>query len=119
MPKPAATSETSIQILDVAEHLVQTRGFNAFSYADVARTLHITTASLHYHFPTKAKLGERLIKRYTKSFQGALDDIDESGSETGAKLRAYVAIYATVLERNRMCLCLGCWPPTTRPCRKL
>jgi TetR/AcrR family transcriptional repressor of nem operon len=105
MPKPAATSETSIRILDVAERLVQTRGFNAFSYADISRALHITKASLHYHFPTKAKLGERLIERYRVAFQAALDDIDGSSSDAGAKLRAYAGIYINVLERNRMCLC--------------
>ena len=33
------------EILDVAERLVQTRGFNGFSYADVASELKITTAS--------------------------------------------------------------------------
>jgi TetR/AcrR family transcriptional repressor of nem operon len=105
MPKPAANSDTSTRILDAAERLVQTRGFNAFSYADIARALHITTASLHYHFPTKAKLGERLIVRYRESFLVALDHIDASCRDAGAKLRAYVAIYVTVLERNRMCLC--------------
>ena len=61
MPKPAAVSETSGRILDIAEQLVQTRGFNAFSYADIAVALHITKASLHYHFPSKAVLGERLV----------------------------------------------------------
>ncbi len=105
MPKSAATSETSIRILDVAERLVQTRGFNAFSYADISRALHITKASLHYHFPTKAKLGERLIERYRVAFLAALDDIDGSCREAGAKLRAYAGIYINVLERNRMCLC--------------
>ena len=105
MPKPAATSETSIRILDVAERLVQTRGFNAFSYADISRALHITKASLHYHFPTKAKLGERLIERYRVSFLDALADIDRTWRDAGAKLRAYAGIYVSVLERNRMCLC--------------
>ena len=104
MPTPA-TSETSSRILDVAEHLVQTRGFNAFSYADVADALHITKASLHYHFPTKATLGERLIERYRESFLAALRRIDESGREAGAKLRAYVDTYAQVLDRDRICLC--------------
>jgi len=104
MPTPAA-SDTSSRILDIAERLVQTRGFNAFSYADIARALHITTASLHYHFPTKAKLGERLIQRYRTSFLGALDRIDETSRDAGTKLRAYAGIYATVLDNNRMCLC--------------
>ena len=53
MPLPAAVPETSARILDIAERLVQTRGFNAFSYADIAAALHVTKATLHYHFPTK------------------------------------------------------------------
>jgi TetR/AcrR family transcriptional repressor of nem operon len=105
MPTASTTSVTSGRILDIAERLVQTRGFNAFSYADVAGALHITKASLHYHFPTKAKLGERLIERYRSSFLAALDRIDADCRDAGGKLRAYVGIYADVLDRNRMCLC--------------
>ena len=37
-----SASETSIRILDIAEQLVQTRGFNAFSYADIANALRVT-----------------------------------------------------------------------------
>lgn len=46
------------RILDVAERLVQQRGFNGFSYRDVAAELGITTARLHYHFRGKGELGE-------------------------------------------------------------
>jgi AcrR family transcriptional regulator len=52
---------TAARILDVAERLVQTRGFNGFSYADVAGELGVTKASLHYRFPGKAERGEALI----------------------------------------------------------
>lgn len=57
--------DTASQILDVAERLVQSRGFNAFSYADVAAELHVSKAALHYHFAGKAELGEALLTRYT------------------------------------------------------
>ena len=50
---------TAERILDVSERLIQVRGFNAFSYADVAAELDVTKASLHYHFPRKGELGER------------------------------------------------------------
>ena len=53
-----AQTGTAERILDVAEALVQSRGFNGFSYADVAEELQITKAGLHYHFPGKAELGE-------------------------------------------------------------
>jgi TetR/AcrR family transcriptional repressor of nem operon len=105
MPMPTTTSDTSNRILDIAERLVQTRGFNAFSYADIARALHITKASLHYHFPTKAELGERLIQCYRESFLTALHQIDERCADAAGKLRAYCDIYVGVLERKRMCLC--------------
>lgn len=97
--------DTSKRILDVAEKLVQTRGFNGFSYADVATALGITKASLHYHFPTKADLGLRLIARYHDEFLAALAAIDADGAEPGQKLRQYGQLYAEVLRRQSMCLC--------------
>src|SRR5271167_1967040 len=80
---------TRTRILDVAERLVQVRGFNGFSYADIAAELAITKASLHHHFPSKAGLGEALIVRYTGRFGDALAAIDAKASAPPAKLDAY------------------------------
>jgi TetR/AcrR family transcriptional repressor of nem operon len=96
---------TPERILDIAERLVQLRGFNDFSYADVARELGITTASLHYHFPSKAELGQALIARYTERFLAALDQIDDDLGDAETKLEAYTGLYADVLRDHRMCMC--------------
>jgi TetR/AcrR family transcriptional regulator, transcriptional repressor for nem operon len=96
---------TATRILDSAERLVQSRGFNGFSYADVAAELGITKASLHYHFPGKAELGQALVERYAERFAAALEQIDASGVDAPAKLDAYTRIYADVLSEKRMCLC--------------
>ncbi len=96
---------TSEKILNLAERLVQTRGFNGFSYADIAGTLQVTKASLHYHFPAKAELGRRLIGRYEKNFPEALAAIDRKVKGPREKLRRYAAVYADVLRDGRMCLC--------------
>jgi TetR/AcrR family transcriptional regulator, transcriptional repressor for nem operon len=98
-------ADTATRILDVAERLVQLRGFNGFSYADIAAELHITKASLHYHFAGKAELGRALIERYAQRFTAALDAIDHHETDPVAKIRAYAAIYADVLSERRMCLC--------------
>src|SRR5450631_292390 len=90
-------NRTPERILDIAERLVQTRGFNSFSYADIAKQLGITTASLHYHFPGKAELGQALVTRYTKRFAEALDRIDREIPDAPAKLKAYASLYAGVL----------------------
>jgi TetR/AcrR family transcriptional repressor of nem operon len=107
MSQPARTSPatTTDRILDVAERLVQTRGFNGFSYADIAAELGITKASLHYHFATKAQLGRTLVARYTAAFEGALQKITAERADAHERLRAYVKLYADVLSDGRMCLC--------------
>jgi TetR/AcrR family transcriptional repressor of nem operon len=96
---------TRTRILDVAERLVQTRGFNGFSYADIASEVGITKASLHYHFATKADLGGTLVIRYTEAFFGALQRISASLPDAERRLRAYVKLYTDVLADERMCLC--------------
>jgi TetR/AcrR family transcriptional regulator, transcriptional repressor for nem operon len=98
-------TDTATLILDVSERLVQLRGFNGFSYADIAAELHITKASLHYHFAGKAELGRALIERYAERFTTALEAIDEHETDPVAKIRAYAGIYADVLSERRMCLC--------------
>jgi len=97
--------DTRSAILDVAERLVQSRGFNGFSYADVAAELGITKAALHYHFPGKAELGEALIARYAIRFTEALAAIDAKGGSAPARLQAYSDLYLGVLRDERMCLC--------------
>lgn len=96
---------TASDILDIAERLAQTRGFNGFSYSDVASELGITKAALHYHFPGKADLGHRLVARYNDRFALALRAIDASGLPFREKLAAYCDIYRQTLSSQRMCLC--------------
>ena len=96
---PGSAPSTASRVLDAAEALVQVRGFNGFSYADIAAELQITKASLHYHFATKADLGEALITRYAARFLEALAEMDTDGAA------AYAKLYADVLSQHKMCLC--------------
>jgi TetR/AcrR family transcriptional repressor of nem operon len=105
MAKSGQNGDSAQRILDVAERLVQTRGFNGFSYADIAEALDVTKASLHYHFPSKADLGRRLIERYEHTFLEVLKGIDATAAAPREKLKRYARIYADVLRDNRMCLC--------------
>jgi TetR/AcrR family transcriptional regulator, transcriptional repressor for nem operon len=96
---------TASKILDVAERLVQVRGFNGFSYADIAAELHITKAALHYHFAGKADLGAALIARYTSRFAGALAEVDAGRGAASDRLAGYADLYLQVLRARKMCLC--------------
>src|ERR1700736_5846592 len=97
--------DTATQILDVAERLAQSRGFNGFSYADVAAQLNLTKAALHYHFAGKAELGEALIGRYSTRFAAALEALDIGAISAPSKLEGYANLYLDVMRDKRMCLC--------------
>jgi TetR/AcrR family transcriptional repressor of nem operon len=105
IPPGTAATPAATAVLDVAERLAQTRGYNGFSYADIAAQLNVTKASLHYHFPSKAELGRALVARYRSVFSAALDAIDQDGMKPHAKLRQYVELYHSVMSNERMCLC--------------
>jgi TetR/AcrR family transcriptional repressor of nem operon len=60
-------STTKIEILDAAQNIIQLRGYNGFSFANISQTVGISKASIHHHFPSKAALGLLLfaaIERY-------------------------------------------------------
>jgi len=101
----ARGDETATRVLDVAERIVQTRGFNGFSYADVAAELGITKAALHYHFASKAALGAALIDRYCARLSENLAGLSAADSSARARLRGYAALYRNMLRQERMCLC--------------
>jgi TetR/AcrR family transcriptional regulator, transcriptional repressor for nem operon len=96
---------TAARILDIAEELVQARGFNGFSYADIAAEVGISKAALHYHFPGKADLGLALITRYAERFTESLAGIDRANATPTDRLTAYAGLYDQVLQRGGMCLC--------------
>ncbi len=98
-------TDAAERILDAATELAQTRGFNGFSYADIAERLVVTKASLHYHFASKADLGHALIERYHVAFVRALTAIERDVRGTPEKLRRYVELFDSVMRNDRMCLC--------------
>jgi TetR/AcrR family transcriptional repressor of nem operon len=97
---------TPTLILDAAQYLVQTQGYNGFSYADIAAQVGIRKASIHYHYPAKSDLGKELIVRYRSRFRQALTLIKQESGTAFQKLERYVGLYASVLQNeHHMCLC--------------
>jgi TetR/AcrR family transcriptional repressor of nem operon len=93
-------------ILDVAQGLLQTRGYNGFSYKDIAQAVGIRTASLHYHYPSKADLGTALAARYRSRFKDELQGIAATWGTARQRLERYAGLYgATLRNGNRLCLC--------------
>lgn len=95
---------TEDRILNSAQRLIQQRGYNGFSYRDIAAEIGIRSASIHYHFPAKADLGQAVARRYCDQFTGQLLAFAESAIST--HLAQYVSMFRGALEQDDgMCLC--------------
>ena len=99
-------SDKRDEILDVAEALIRTSGFNGFSTRDVADAVGIKAASVHYHFPTKADIGVAVTERYTERFLEELGDPDRFGRDARSVVTLYVDSFRRALVRDKkLCLC--------------
>lgn len=99
--------DTKTALLQAAERAVRQRGYDGFSYADLAREVGIRKPSIHHHFPTKADLGKALIDQYCANVFETLDAINKT-PRGGDRLAAYLDIYRTSLANGEMvCLCVA------------
>jgi TetR/AcrR family transcriptional repressor of nem operon len=96
---------TRERILEVAQTLAQSRGFNAFSYADISDAVGIRKASIHHHFPAKEDLERELVLRYRANFRVLLDTIDRDSRTVAERLEGYFALYRATLDDGAICLC--------------
>ncbi len=78
------------QIVDLALSLLQTRGFENFSYQDLASELGITKASIHHHFPKKADLGVALCGAIQSWHEDQFAHIKAHNGTTMDKLDRYI-----------------------------
>jgi len=54
---------TQQKLIDSARYLIQTRGYNGFSYADVAEEVQLRKASIHHYFPAKSDLARAVVEQ--------------------------------------------------------
>lgn len=92
-------------ILDVGRKAAQAHGYGGLNLRSLAEEVGIKSASVYYHFASKAELGAALAKRYWEDAAARLDAMRDSADPL-ACLRAYPGIFRATLENgNRMCLC--------------
>ncbi|WP_074102406.1 TetR/AcrR family transcriptional regulator, partial [Paenibacillus sp. P3E] len=106
---------------DIGLTLVQERGYNGFSYADIAEAIGIRKASIHYHFPSKQDLVQAVLLRYRKEFMDKLQHISDQPHSCLQNIQLFFGLYRDTLENNtKLCLCsmmaaeLNSFPPEIR-----
>ncbi len=64
------------EIIRIADDLIRTRGYNAFSYTDISKQLNIKNAAVHYYFPAKSDLGTEVIRFRISDFHQRVQSWD-------------------------------------------
>ncbi len=106
VPTENHSESTSDKILNLAQEFIQTRGYHAFSYKDIAAELGIKTASVHYHFAKKETLGCAVVQRYTQSLDEALERVLVTIPSAWKRFDFYLVPFLDArAEGSRVCLC--------------
>ena len=94
------------EILEVGQELIQTVGYDGFSYRDIADRVGIKSASVHYYFPAKTDLAEAVAKQYRIEFAETVREISANTPGALERLEEFAGIFQGTLENlDRVCLC--------------
>jgi TetR/AcrR family transcriptional repressor of nem operon len=97
--------DTKSKIIDLGEKLLLGQGFNGFSYSDIAVSLGIKNAAIHYHFPAKCDLGLAIIRRARERFNKWVINKETELLSDWKKLDSFFQIYRHYLtKRESVCL---------------
>ena len=78
------------RIIEAANRLIYTQGFNLTSFADIASTVGITKGNLHYHFHSKDELLEAIVQFRLEHIRNQLNQWDKQFPEARDKLKRFV-----------------------------
>ncbi|VVM49028.1 TetR/AcrR family transcriptional regulator [Pseudomonas fluorescens] len=96
---------TRSDLLASAEILLRTKGYAAFSYADLAEEIGIKKASIHHHFPTKEGLAIAIVDSYLFRFKSQLECINVESAGIIDRLNAFALMFAKSSESALLPLC--------------
>jgi len=96
-------SDRKQQILELAADLLQTKGYDSFSYQDLSRELGITKASIHHHFARKEDLGIALCEWTGDWLTKVYQHIDASTDSAWERLERYLHGAMSYVEREGKC----------------
>jgi TetR/AcrR family transcriptional repressor of nem operon len=103
--KVRKSSTTSLDIMSIAEQFIIERGFNGFSFQDIASQLNISKTAIYHYFDTKEDLVRCAIDAYTKEFSEKICDIYNCTDIFKERIEKYVEIYQAQVKCNKVCLC--------------
>lgn len=101
------SGNTAQRLLEAARLLIVMRGYNGFSYADLAGIIGIRKASIHFHFPAKADLVVAVVEQARGFFRGQIAAMGSGTPDAEALLQGYVEHWRRCIDDNNEPFCLA------------
>lgn len=98
---------TREKLIDSARYLIQTRGYNGFSYADVAAQVEVRKASIHHHFPTKADLALAVVEQSRTAIAEQTRLLEEGAFDPLRQLQFYTGYWETCIADASAPFCVA------------
>lgn len=108
-------SPTAAQIVASARALLATRGYNGFSYADIAEAVGISKPSIHHHFPSKAELVRRVVEGYRAEALEGMSGLRQQVADPVARLQAWTHYLQACLRDGTLPFCICAMLATEMP----
>ncbi len=97
-------NDTRKQILSLGEFFITSKGFNAFSYQDIAGPLGIKKAAVHYYYPVKSDLGVEVLQTTCDRFRKAFKDLSDSNLSCKEQLDLFIKTYTERQGGGQICI---------------
>lgn len=87
-----ADKTTREQIVDAADQLFYKRGFEATSFADIAKVVNISRGNFYHHFKTKDEILDAVIAARLGQTRGMLAQWEACGPDPISRIRSFIHI---------------------------
>lgn len=100
-------NNTASKLVAGAAQLVMRRGYNGFSYADLAERFGIRKASIHHHFPSKVDLVVAVVEHARSAIRMQIAALDEGTPVAMDQLDAYTGYWERCITDQTAPFCLA------------
>ncbi|WP_296612026.1 TetR/AcrR family transcriptional regulator [Sphingomonas sp.] len=101
------TGSTALRILDEGRQLIMKRGYNGFSYADIAAAIGIRKASIHHHFPGKNDLVTAVVEQSRAIIRSQVELLAQAEPDALEQLRAYAGYWERCIADDSAPFCIA------------
>jgi len=91
------TTNPKLRILEIAEQLFATKGFDGVTVRDIAEQAHVNVAMINYYFRNKDDLYRGIVESYLKELSSQLEKVLRQATDPRLRIKLFIDCYIDFL----------------------